>query len=74
MSKLRDSTEITCLPYTRSPFSIPDKVKSISLKDAKINPRFRFDPTSIKYPVVSGAYLLAYRVQADIPPTPNSLP
>jgi hypothetical protein len=45
-------TEVSCLPYTISPFAAPDIANSLSPMDAKVDDDLRFIPTSVTPNVV----------------------
>jgi len=59
-------TEVSCLPYTISPFAALDMASSLSPMDAKVDDDLRFIPTSITpnllaaYPVLVPLYLAHY--------------
>jgi hypothetical protein len=54
-------TDIACLPYTISPFTVLDIAHSLSYSDATINPNTRFKPSSIKPELVRhGLTVLLY--------------
>ncbi|KAF9468108.1 hypothetical protein BDZ94DRAFT_1247203 [Collybia nuda] len=60
------NTEVACLPYTISPFTVLDIARTLSYTDATITPNLRFKPPSIKpelfaaYPVLIPLYVAQY--------------
>lgn len=44
---------ITCLPYTRSPFTLPDTARTLSFEQSKIDNTLKVEPDSIRFPLVS---------------------
>ncbi|KAH7927934.1 hypothetical protein BV22DRAFT_1193229 [Leucogyrophana mollusca] len=63
-------SDILCLPYTTSPFSLLDKARNLSFKQATIHDGVRFDPSSVKpnlfaaYPVLMPLYIAQYETVA----------
>ncbi|RDB26000.1 hypothetical protein Hypma_006535 [Hypsizygus marmoreus] len=58
--------EVSCLPYTISPFSVLKIIRELSYQDATITEDLRFSPSSVKpnlfaaYPVLIPLYLARY--------------
>ena len=50
--------KIRCIPYSMSPFALPDIARTLSSRDAIITDGFRLDPTSIKFRFVWPLYHL----------------
>ncbi|KIK10277.1 hypothetical protein K443DRAFT_670904 [Laccaria amethystina LaAM-08-1] len=64
-------TDITCIPFNVSPFTVLDAAKSLSYSASTVNEDIRFSPSSVKfnmaaaYPVLIPLYLAQYEYQAD---------
>lgn len=48
-----DGEDVLCLPFSLSPFKLPEAARSMSLSDATISQSFRFDPSSLETSTVS---------------------
>ena len=59
-------TEVSCLPYTISPFAVLDAASSLSPMDAKVDDGLRFIPTSITPNLVRPDTLFVTFVQRPI--------
>lgn len=67
----QNGTEVTCIPFNVSPFTVLDAAKSLSYSASTVNEDIRFSPSSVKfnmaaaYPVLIPLYLAQYEYQAD---------
>ncbi|KAI0649091.1 hypothetical protein C8Q79DRAFT_998966 [Trametes meyenii] len=67
-----DGDDILCLPYSLTPFRLPDVARSLSMADANVSNILRFEPSTVKetmmaaYPVLIPIYLAQYKVEALI--------
>ncbi|CDO78182.1 hypothetical protein BN946_scf184797.g8 [Trametes cinnabarina] len=67
-----DGHDVLCLPFSVTPFHVPDVVRSLSMADANIANTLRFEPGSFKdtflaaYPVLIPGYLAQYELDPDI--------
>ncbi|GJE88754.1 hypothetical protein PsYK624_048370 [Phanerochaete sordida] len=65
LTKVQD-IDVLCLPYTATPFALPDAARTLSFNDAIIEEDFRFDPTTFRsdlitaYPLLVPVYLMQY--------------
>lgn len=51
-----DGDDVLCLPFSLSPFKLPEAARSLSLSGATVSHSFRFDPSSIHTTMVSLSY------------------
>ncbi|KAI0671762.1 hypothetical protein C8Q78DRAFT_1069353 [Trametes maxima] len=67
-----DGDNVLCLPYSLTPFRLPDVARSLSMTDANVSNLLRFEPSTVKetmmaaYPVLIPTYLAQYKVEALI--------
>ncbi|KAI0707337.1 hypothetical protein C8Q76DRAFT_628908 [Earliella scabrosa] len=63
-----DGDDVLCLPFSLSPFKLPEAARSLSLSGATVSHSFRFDPSSIHttmlaaYPILMPIYIAQFQV------------
>ncbi|KAI8980204.1 hypothetical protein BD414DRAFT_516640 [Trametes punicea] len=64
-----EGQEVLCLPFSITPFHLPEAARSLSMADANIAGVLRFEPSSVRetmmaaYPVLIPIYLAQYEVR-----------
>ncbi|KAI0367785.1 hypothetical protein BV20DRAFT_1023823 [Pilatotrama ljubarskyi] len=64
-----EGEDVICVPFSLSPFKLPDAARSLSMADASVADVLRFEPSSVKetvlagYPVLLPGYLAQYKVE-----------
>ncbi|KAI0359839.1 hypothetical protein OH77DRAFT_1419173 [Trametes cingulata] len=64
-----DGEDVLCLPFSLSPFKLPDAARSLSMAESSIANVLRFEPSSLKetmlagYPVLVPGYVAQYEIE-----------